>query len=244
VNSGLPLSNGNYRLYACGPTSITDLIDPTLQLAGDGTNEGTDFIRNFIVSISNDNGGNGSGPGGGRRFYGLPIPMSGFAPFQTTLLPVQPAAAAYTSEADLRLEIPSLSINMPIVGIPFTDSGWDVQWLARNAGYLDGSAYPTWIGNSVLTAHVTDANGKPGPFFYLNELRNGDKIIIHIYGQQYIYEVQTAELVAPKNISAVFKHENYQWVTLVTCENYNNARRTFLFRRVVRAVLISVLPGN
>ena len=49
VNSALPLSNGIYRLFVCGTTSIVDAADHT-KLAGDGQNAGTDFVRDFIVS--------------------------------------------------------------------------------------------------------------------------------------------------------------------------------------------------
>jgi sortase (surface protein transpeptidase) len=39
------------------------------------------------------------------------------------------------------------------------------------------------VGNSVLTAHVTDANGKNGPFAGLKNLMYGDRIIVHMQGQ-------------------------------------------------------------
>ena len=39
----------------------------------------------------------------------------------------------------------------------------------------------------VLTAHVYLANGLPGPFANLNELKYGDQIIIHAYGQRDIW---------------------------------------------------------
>src|SRR6185369_4977696 len=60
INSGLPLSNGQYRLLVCGTTSIGDALDPNLSLAGDGTNPGTDFLINFRVAISGGNSGGGN----------------------------------------------------------------------------------------------------------------------------------------------------------------------------------------
>ena len=61
VNGGQPLSDGNYRFIICGTTSITDLAG--IPLAGDGTLEGTDFIRNFVVLINTGGGGGGGGWG-------------------------------------------------------------------------------------------------------------------------------------------------------------------------------------
>ena len=72
---------------------------------------------------------------------------------------------------DLMLQIPALDQEMRIVGVPNTSSGWDVSWLGDDAGYLYGSAFPTWEGNTVLSAHVWDANNNPGPFANLKDLR-------------------------------------------------------------------------
>lgn len=38
----------------------------------------------------------------------------------------------------------------------------------------------------------------------------------------------------------VFKHEELDWVTLLTCEGYNPLTGDYLFRRMVRAVLVEV----
>jgi LPXTG-site transpeptidase (sortase) family protein len=54
--------------------------------------------------------------------------------------------------------------------------------------------------------------------------------------------VEENRKIQPTNISTVFKHEEYNWVTLVTCEDYNIKAKTYNYRRMVRAVLISVIP--
>ena len=89
------------------------------------------------------------------------------------------------------LEIPRLGINIPIVGVPLKNGIWDTAWLGKQAGWLEGSAFPSWNGNSVLTSHVYLSNGLPGPFVYLSKLKFGDKVIVHAFGQKYIFEVQT-----------------------------------------------------
>jgi LPXTG-site transpeptidase (sortase) family protein len=125
--------------------------------------------------------------------------------------------------------------------VPETD-GWDVTWLGDEIGYLGGTAFPTWAGNSVLTGHATNANGGKGPFAALGTLRWGDQIVIHAFGQQYVYEVRTVNrLINPKDTSVVKKHEDLPWVTLITCNGYDEKTDTYRWRTAVRAVQISVV---
>ena len=243
INSGLPLSNGIYRLFVCGTTSIVNLSGAAL--AGNGE-AGTDFVRNFIVNLSTGGGNNGRdrGSGTGVTINASLIPVTGFTPGRVTQLPLQSKSAEYAASEDLRLEIPNLHLNVPIVGVPYVGSGWDVTWLGNNAGYLEGTAYPTWRGNTVLTGHVTDANGNPGSFASIKNLKVGDKAYIHHAGSLYVYEVRENRLIFPASITTLLEHRDYDWITLVTCETYNDTLGKFLYRRMVRAVLISVIPDK
>lgn len=141
---------------------------------------------------------------------------------------------------DLWLEIPRLDVQMPIVGVPLTEDGWDVTWLSDQAGWLQGTAFPTWAGNSVLTGHVYDANGNIGPFGHLNWLWYGDQIIIHAWGQQYIYEVRSLSKVSPNSVSSVIKHEDLPWLTLITCNGYDETSQSYKFRILVSAVQVEI----
>jgi LPXTG-site transpeptidase (sortase) family protein len=151
---------------------------------------------------------------------------------------MQPSDMRYAA-TDLLLEIPSLGLKLPIVGISKKNGAWDVTWLGKQAGWLEGTAFPSWNGNSVLTSHVYDSNGLPGPFVNLGKLKYGDKIIIHAYGQKYTFEVRTNQTVAPNDTSAL-KHEEKPWLTLVTCKEYDEKTNTYKKRVIVRAVLVSV----
>ena len=97
-----------------------------------------------------------------------PIPATGFAPNRLTTLPLQ--NVSYTDLGDLWLEIPRLGVQIPIVGVPQTSAGWDVSWLGEQADWLNGTAFPTWSRNSVLTAHVYNSFSQPGPFVSLNKM--------------------------------------------------------------------------
>lgn len=173
---------------------------------------------------------------------GVPsLPKTGFAPDRFTDLPLQPANQSYQALGDLWLEIPALGVKIPIVGVPMNSNGWDLTWLGSQAGYLEGTAYPTWPGTTGITSHVYLANGKPGPFFNLHTMIWGQKIIVHMDGQQYVYEVREVRRVWPGNLS-VLSHSDYPSLTLITCQGYNQAEDDYLYRVAVRAVLITILP--
>lgn len=172
-------------------------------------------------------------------FSALLIPVTGFSPGRETKLPIQPERLAYSAQSDLTLNIPLLNVKLPIVGVPFVDGGWDVTWLGNAAGYLQGTAFPTWKGNSLITAHVYDSNGQPGPFASLATLKWGDKIQVEAYGQVYTYEVRSVYTVRPWD-QRPFAHKKEAWLTLITCKEYDIRADTYRLRTIVQAVLVSV----
>ncbi len=211
-----PTHDGKFRLFVCGTTSVHDLNG--LELNGGLS----DAQINFTIGPAQS-----------------ALPETGFRHGEVTQLPNQPAAKAYENTA-MTLEIPKLGVNTVIVGVPQSDASWDVTWLGNSAGYLAGSAFPTWAGNTVITGHVWDAYNQPGAFAEIKSLKYGDQVQIQAWGQTYTYEVRESKLVTKKNVNAAFQAEEYDWVTLVTCEFYNPFSGDYLFRRAVRAVLISV----
>ena len=168
------------------------------------------------------------------------LPKTGFSPRHGTALFAQPAEKAYADLGELWLEVPRLHVQMPIVGVPQVDGEWDVSWLGNQAGWLHGSTFPTWSGNSVLTGHVWDALNLPGPFNGLNTLQYSDQVIVHAWGSEYIYEVRSIRRVLPNNIDAMMKREESSWITLMTCQGYDEATDTYKYRVLVRAVLVEV----
>ena len=174
----------------------------------------------------------------GGTLSGSRLPATGFAPGVVTDLSHVPHET-YLATGEITLEIPDLGVHLPVVGVPKKDGTWNVSWLGNQAGWLEGSAFPSWNGNSVLTGHVYLASGLPGPFVSLDKLKYSDRIIIHAYGQKYIFAVQTNTLVDPKDTS-VIKHDEKSWLTLITCKDYDEKTGTYRKRVVVRAVLVSI----
>jgi LPXTG-site transpeptidase (sortase) family protein len=168
------------------------------------------------------------------------LPETGFAPGRISVLP-RPLAKAYRELGGLSLSIPALEVETPIVGVPRADGGWDLTWLADQAGYLEGTAFPTLPGNSALTGHVYLADGTPGPFVSLDELAWGDEVRVVSAEAIFVYAVRQVSHVRPENLN-VLRHEEYPWLTLITCEGFDQAREAYARRVVVRAVLVAVEP--
>jgi len=167
------------------------------------------------------------------------LPVTGFTPGVVTHIPPR-MGSSYNPLPGTWLEIPDLDLENRILFIPLTDSGWDLTWLSDNVGHLEGSTILTDVGNSVLTAHAVLPNGQKGPFSSLNSLKWGQRVILHANGLQYIYEVRMNYIVTPEN-HFVFRQDGYAWLTLLTCRDYDPISDTFLFRDVIRAVLIEVI---
>ncbi len=217
INGGVAIPVGKYELFVCGTTSILDLAGNPIN---NGVSDYTYIFRVIPVRAS--------------------LPGTGFAPDRVTNLSAQPENKAYSKEY-MWLEIPALGLKQSIVGVPEKD-GWDVSWLGDQIGYLGGTAYPTWAGNSALTGHVTNSNGEPGPFAKLGTLKWGDRVIIHAFGQDYIYEIRSVNhWTDPKDTRMLEKHEELPWVTMITCTGYDEKTGTYRWRTVVRAVQISVV---
>lgn len=238
VNQGTDLASGIYRLIVCGAHTIRDLD-------GNAINDGMNTMITFTVAQQPSAGGSGGDENDSAESpketvkTGVFIPVTGFTPDRITLLPRQ--TTAYSETDDLWLEIPSMELEIPIVGVPQDNGLWDVTWLEEQAGWLEGSAFPTFAGNSVLTAHVWDANNQPGPFYGLEKLRFGDQVIVHAWGEEYVYEVREVKVVAPDNVDAMMKHQENPWLTLVTCQGFDEESGEYQKRILVRAVLVEIM---
>lgn len=169
------------------------------------------------------------------------LPATGFPYGQISKIPIQPAEKKFIQTDNMVIEIPKIGIQTTIVGVPYVNNIWDVTWLGTNAGYLDWTTYPTHKGNSVITGHVWNADNTPGVFADLKELIYGDQFMINAWGETYVFEIRENELILPTETSSVFDiPSDYSWITLLTCEGFSEDQSEYLYRRIVRAVLIAV----
>ena len=200
-----------------------------------------DIYGDEDIFVFNPLGGPGGGEDEDERGRVVPrtgflIPVTGFAP--NTVTKLESTRPLYETTG-LSLEIPAVQVNVPIVGVQLQNGAWDVNWLWNQAGWLQKTAYPTFPGNSVITAHVVNADGQPGPFARIKQLRVGDYIFIYLGGYRYTYEVVTNAPVKPNDIS-VLRHEENSWLTLITCDKYDVKTGKYLVRVAVHAKLIDI----
>jgi len=87
---------------------------------------------------------------------------------------------------------------------------------------------------------VWNAFNQPGPFADLKALQHGEQFYIHAFSMTYVYEVRENSLLRPMQVNEALRHEEYDWVTLLTCEGFDARGGSYSLRRMVRAVLVSV----
>jgi LPXTG-site transpeptidase (sortase) family protein len=199
-----------------------------------GSNIDIYTVNDNITVRSGSGGGDGSSsesddPGG------LIVPAAGFAPDGMTLLPAQPIAQQYTVMGNVWLDVPAIDMQASIFGIPQAGQSWDLTWLKGDLGYLQGSAFPGWQGNTALVGHLTLADGTAGPFADLHALQIGDEITLHTWGDEGTYRVREVAYRVDAEDASVFQHEDEDWLTLITCQSYDSLTRAYRWRLVVRA---------
>jgi LPXTG-site transpeptidase (sortase) family protein len=225
--------------------SYTNTIDAGSLTSNEGaTNHDATSDTLVVTDEPTDGGGGGGGDDGGGSapapaVSGFLIPVTGFAPNSLTSL--DELTRPHYQAMSLSLEIPVIDIKSTVVGVEIRDGGWDVSWLQDQVGWLNGTAFPTRKGNSVLTAHVVNADGKPGTFSKLKHLGAGEFIYLYASGYRYTYMVESNQYVESDNV-AVFEHQDRSYLTLVTCERFDEKLGTYLQRVAVRARLVDTRP--
>ena len=228
--------------------SFTNTIEPGSMTSNEGATNQNATSDTLVVTDGSSGGDDDDDDGGGSPnepnpttpgVSGFVIPVTGFSPNVVTALDER-SQPSYQSTS-IRIEIPVIKLSSTVAGVEIKKGGWDVSWLQDQVGWLNGTAYPTRKGNSVLTAHVVNADGNPGTFASLKHLGVGEFIYIYTAGYRYIYMVESNQAVEPEDVS-VFRHEDQAYLTLITCEQYDENLDTYLQRVAVRAKLVDTRP--
>jgi LPXTG-site transpeptidase (sortase) family protein len=216
--SELPLSKGSFKLYGCAQASIWD---SNLTAINNGENFGIVFSINKLPSS----------------------PDTGFSQTENHTLSM-PASVEYILYNEMYLNIPAIDISEKIVGVPFEGGEWNIAWLGNDIGYLAGTAFPTLPGNTVLSAHVWSSENLPGVFYNLKSLKYNDTIEITLNGFVYQYSVQSNYYTSESDYDDIFGSKDLDWLTLITCENYDEDNDNYVSRRIIKAVLINVIKNK
>lgn len=133
-----------------------------------------------------------------------------------------PVPTAGPSQAT-RLQIPAINVDAPVV----QGDGW--EQLKKGIGQHIGSTEPGKPGNLVVSAH-NDVFGQL--FRYLDQLEEGDVVVVYTPQQAYTYKVTETKIVEPTEIS-VMDATTESTLTLISCYPYMVDNK----RIVVTAVL-------
>ncbi|MBN2048149.1 MAG: sortase [Anaerolineaceae bacterium] len=169
------------------------------------------------------------------------LPAAGFEPGKVTMIgtPLIEYVSPTAEDGEMILSIPSIGVTAPVFGVPRNGLGWDVQWLGDAVGYLTGTTFPTWNGNSALVGHKVNAQGNASVFSKLETLSYGDQVMIKAWEQEYVYQVRDVFWVDAGSLE-VLEDSDQNMLTLITCDEYDPISGNYRLRVVVQAVLFDV----
>lgn len=115
------------------------------------------------------------------------------------------------SDAMARIRIPAVGVDLPVF------HGTDEDTLARGIGHLYGTALP--VGGAGTHSVLTGHNGfvQATLFDDIDQLENGDTIIVSVLGEDLFYEVDQKTTVLPDESEALRPVAGRDHLTLITC---------------------------
>ena len=148
---------------------------------------------------------------------------------------IQPENLSYKKLDGLHLEIPVINTKADLVRIPLNENReWAVDWLREDAGVLSSGALPG-KGTSVIAAHNHLDEMNIGPFLWLFELKNNDRVFVtDDDGNVLAFKVYANELLNPEDSSLIYQKAIPGSLVLLTCED-EMPEGGYAYRRAVFA---------
>lgn len=140
-----------------------------------------------------------------------------------------------------RLFIPALDLDAIVKYVPYDGFSWLISGLQHEIAWLGDTSWPGLGGNTALAGHVTLRNGSDGPFRYLENLKNGDEIVLFTENNIYHYQVREQFIVNDSDMSVV-KPDGETRLTLITCAGWNSELGHYIQRLIIVADLVEVKP--
>lgn len=154
------------------------------------------------------------------------------APADPTASPTASVGTPPPGDAVARLYIPKIDKHWVVV------EGVGQKDIRYAPGHYPDSAMPGEIGNFSVAGHRTRAI-----FWRLDELHQGDSIVVETKTKWFVYQVSSTEIVKPSAVKVVAPVPNKPGVkptiammTLTTCNpKYNNYQRLIVHAKLVRS---------
>lgn len=132
------------------------------------------------------------------------------------------AAPALPPSPPLRIRIPSIRVNAPLIGLGLTESGsLDVPPADDKnlAGWYEAGTTPGEAGTAIVAGHVDTTEG-PAVFYDLGVLKRGNTIEVDRRdGSVAVFTVDAVEVYATKNFpdDKVYGAANRPELRVITC---------------------------
>lgn len=156
-----------------------------------------------------------------------------------------PRAAPLPPSEPVRIEIPSLGVNAPIMRLgQDADGAVQVPPLGDHnlAGWYDRTVLPGQAGTSVILGHVDNFTG-PSVFFSIKMLRPGETVtVVRADGTSAEFSVDGVQKVTKATFpsTAIYGNTRYPGLRLITCGGpFDSATRQYLDNIVVYSHLVS-----
>jgi LPXTG-site transpeptidase (sortase) family protein len=134
----------------------------------------------------------------------------------------------------VRIRIPSIGVDVPIIGSRIIDGEW--QTTTQGVSYLETSPIPGFVGNSILYGH-----NWPVLLGNLPKISVGDKIIVsYLPNHTETFTVGLTARVSPKQVS-ILANTTDRRITIYTCDGFLDSER-FVATAFLDAKHISLLP--
>ncbi|MGN6330903.1 MAG: class F sortase [Motilibacteraceae bacterium] len=154
------------------------------------------------------------------------------------------AAPALPASKPVRIVIPKMGLDKPLVGEGLEPSG-ELKAPDRpdQVGWYTGAPTPGAQGPAVIEGHVT-WNGDPAAFYQLGKLVPGDKVeVTRADGKVAVYTVTGGKVYDKDQFPTadVYGNLDYPGLRLITCGGtYDKAHHRYLGNLVVFATMTSV----
>lgn len=177
-----------------------------------------------------------------------PSPSTGNPAPSAALRPASPDAALPAS-VPLRVEVPSIGVNAPLISLGKQANG-EVETPSgapgAPGGWYKDSPTPGQTGSAVILGHVNTTNSDVGLFYRLHELTPGQVITVtRADHTAAVFTVDKVDVYHKSNFPTVqvYKNADRPEVRLITCGGYDPATGQYLDNTVVYAHLTSTHPA-
>ncbi len=131
-----------------------------------------------------------------------------------------------TTQEPLRIVIPTLSIDLPVVEAKVVNGFWELSETSASHGI--GSANPGELGNTVIFAHARE-----GLFLPLRSIKNNDNVYVLSKDHWYRYRVVQTQLVDPDHIQVIAQTKD-ETLTLFACSGFLDSKRLIVTLKALR----------